>query len=247
GAFIIGGTLFIAGRVSKQRDMADLGLHGTEAVVVGGVFGGVLKNFFGRARPFVHPPTDSTGFDPNNWQIGRGVKAGDSYRSFPSGHTVAAFAAAAAVANETSRWWPQWTWVIAPAMYGGDGARVGRDVKPGIVVIAALTGSVADRIHSVQERYDPRMAAELPPHLTLIGSSGMGPISVRTSAELLREALIPVAQSVAPLTLRFDPPMQFMQSDVVVLPTDANGPVRALHEAMADRIRAARIVTERPR
>ena len=120
-------------------------------------------------------------------------------------------------------------------------------MKPGIVVIAALTGSVADRIHSVQERYDPRMAAELPPHLTLIGSSGMGPISVRTSAELLREALIPVAQSVAPLTLRFDPPMQFMQSDVVVLPTDANGPVRALHEAMADRIRAARIVTERPR
>ena len=120
-------------------------------------------------------------------------------------------------------------------------------MKPGIVVIAALTGSVADRIHSVQERYDPRMAAELPPHLTLIGSSGMGPISVRTSAELLREALIPVAQSVAPLTFRFDPPMQFMQSDVVVLPTDANGPVRALHEAMADRIRAARIVTERPR
>ena len=121
GAFIIGGTLYIAGRVSKQRDMADLGLHGTEAVVIGGVFGGVLKNFFGRARPFVHPPTDSTGFDPNNWQIGRGVKAGDSYRSFPSGHTVAAFAAAAAVASETSRWWPQWTWVIAPAMYGGAG------------------------------------------------------------------------------------------------------------------------------
>src|SRR5881394_114272 len=63
GAFIIGGTLYIAGRVSKQREMADLGLHGTEAVVIGGVFGGVLKNFFGRARPFVHPPTDSTGFD----------------------------------------------------------------------------------------------------------------------------------------------------------------------------------------
>jgi len=41
--------------------------------------------------------------------------------------------------------------------------------------------------------------------------------------------------------------MRFMQSDVVVLPLDPNGPVRALHEAMAERIRAARIVTERAR
>jgi membrane-associated phospholipid phosphatase len=119
GAFIIGGTLYVVGRASKQRDMADLGLHGTEAVVVGSVFAGLLKDSFGRARPFVHPPTDSTGFDPNNWQFGRGFKSGDSYRSFPSGHSVAAFAAAAAVVSETSRWWPNLRWAIGPAMYGG--------------------------------------------------------------------------------------------------------------------------------
>jgi len=53
GAFFIGGGLYIAGRLSKQQDMADLGLHGTEAVIVGGLFAGVLKNAFGRARPFV--------------------------------------------------------------------------------------------------------------------------------------------------------------------------------------------------
>jgi membrane-associated phospholipid phosphatase len=121
GAFFIGGGLYIAGRASKQRDMADLGLHGTEAVVLGSVFAGVLKDAFGRARPFVHPPTDSTGFNPNDWQFGRGLTEGDKYRSFPSGHSVAAFAAAAAVVNETSRWWPNLTWVIGPAMYGGAG------------------------------------------------------------------------------------------------------------------------------
>ncbi|HEY7234929.1 MAG TPA: 2'-5' RNA ligase family protein [Gemmatimonadaceae bacterium] len=120
-------------------------------------------------------------------------------------------------------------------------------MKAGIVVIAELSGSVAERIHEVQQRYDPRMAAELPPHLTLIGSSGMGPISVRTSAETLREALLPVTQATPRLTLRFDPPIRFMQSNVVVLPLDPNGPVRALHEAMAERIRAAHIVTERAR
>jgi 2'-5' RNA ligase len=120
-------------------------------------------------------------------------------------------------------------------------------VKPGIVVVAELTGPVAERIHEAQEQYDPRMAAELPPHLTLIGSSGMGPISVRTDPERLREALLHGTRGTAPMTLTFEPPMRFMQSDVVVLPLDPNGPVRALHERLAEGIRAAKIVTERPR
>ena len=121
GAFFIGGTLYLVGRLSKQNDMADLGLHGTEAVIVGSVFAGVLKDAFGRARPFVKPRKDSVDFDANNWQFGRGLRAGDSYRSFPSGHSVAAFAAAAAVVNETSRWWPGYQWLIGPAMFGGAG------------------------------------------------------------------------------------------------------------------------------
>jgi 2'-5' RNA ligase len=120
-------------------------------------------------------------------------------------------------------------------------------VKPGIVVVAKLSGETAERILEVQQRYDPRMAAELPPHLTLIGSSGMGPISVRTSPEALREALLPATESTPPMTLRFDPPMRFMQSEVVVLPLDPNGVVRALYEAMAERIRAGHIIAERAR
>jgi len=120
GAVIIGVSMYTVGRVSKQRDMADLGLHGTEAVLVGAGAADVLKLSFGRARPYVHPPTDSTGFDANNWQFGRGLKGGD-YQSFPSGHTVAAFAAAAAVTSETSRWWPNLRLVIGPMMYGGAG------------------------------------------------------------------------------------------------------------------------------
>jgi 2'-5' RNA ligase len=120
-------------------------------------------------------------------------------------------------------------------------------VKAGIVVVASLAGPVAARIHEIQQTFDPRMAAELPPHLTLVGSSGAGPISVRTSPETLRSALLPVAESTPPLLLRFEPPMRFMQSNVVVLPLDPNGPVRALHERLVERIRAAGIVTERAR
>jgi membrane-associated phospholipid phosphatase len=118
GSFIIGGSLYAIGRLSKQNEMADLGLHGTEAIVVGSAFAMVLKGAFGRARPYVKPQTDSTVFNASSWQFGRGY-AKEQYRSFPSGHTVAAFAAAAAVSNEASRWLPEWKWAIGTAMYGG--------------------------------------------------------------------------------------------------------------------------------
>jgi 2'-5' RNA ligase len=103
-------------------------------------------------------------------------------------------------------------------------------VKPGIVILSELTGALATRIHAVQQEYDPRMAAELPPHITLTGSSGMGPIAVDTPVEELERLLGPITAATAPITLRFELPMRFMQSNVVVLPIDPHGPIRDLHE-----------------
>jgi membrane-associated phospholipid phosphatase len=114
GAFIIGGTMYATGRLSHSERLAELGLYGTEALVVGEGIGSLLKDTFGRARPFV-----DTLPNPDNWQLFRGFSGGDKYRSFPSGHSVAAFAAAAAVSSETSRWWPGAIYVIGPTMYGG--------------------------------------------------------------------------------------------------------------------------------
>ena len=114
GSFIIGGSMYAVGRLSKSDRLAELGLHGTEALVLGSVFGTVLKNTFGRARPYV-----DTVPNPDNWQLLRGWKGQDKFRSFPSGHTTAAFAAAAAVTAEMSRWYPSSIWYIGPSMYGG--------------------------------------------------------------------------------------------------------------------------------
>lgn len=114
GAFIIGTSMYVVGRVTKVNRMAELGLFGTEALVIGEGVGSLLKDVVGRARPWV----DSTP-NPDNWQLFRGFTGGDKYRSFPSGHTVAGFAAAAAVSSETSRWWPHAIYVVGPAMYGG--------------------------------------------------------------------------------------------------------------------------------
>jgi 2'-5' RNA ligase len=116
-------------------------------------------------------------------------------------------------------------------------------VKPGIIVMSELQGDVAARVLDVQRRFDPRMAAELPPHVTITGSSGMGPISPDTTDEEMIEALEPVAAASAPFAVTLQPPMQFMQSTVVVLPIDPNGPIRALHE----RIKSSGLSYERPR
>src|SRR4029078_12441010 len=84
-------------------------------------------------------------------------------------------------------------------------------VKPGIIVMSELRGEMAARVLEIQRRVDPRMAAELPPHVTITGSSGMGPISPGVSDDALREALEPVAAATTPFAVRLQPPMRFMQ------------------------------------
>ncbi len=109
--------------------------------------------------------------------------------------------------------------------------------------MSELNGDVAARVLDVQRRFDPRMAAELPPHVTITGSSGMGPISPDTTEAELIAALTPVAAETAPFAVQLLPPMQFMQSTVVVMTIDPNGPIRALHE----RIKSSGLPHSRPR
>ena len=53
-------------------------------------------------------------------------------------------------------------------------------MKSGIVILSELRGPVRDRVLELQRRYDPKLAGMLPPHVTLTGSSGIGPIAADT-------------------------------------------------------------------
>ncbi|MFL5560671.1 MAG: phosphatase PAP2 family protein [Gemmatimonadaceae bacterium] len=113
GAVAIGGALYLGGRLARNERMADLGLHGTEAIFVGLAATSLIKGTAGRARPYVNVN------NPHDFKLFRGFRNGSDDSSFPSGHTLTGFAAASAVTAETSRWWPHSTWYIAPVMYGG--------------------------------------------------------------------------------------------------------------------------------
>ena len=113
GSVAIGVSMYAVGRVAHWRNVADLGLHGTEAVALSGAATALIKGLAGRARPYVSLDTNASDF-----RLARGFNRG-GYQSFPSGHTSAAFAAASVVTSESQRWWPHQTWLVAPAMYGG--------------------------------------------------------------------------------------------------------------------------------
>jgi membrane-associated phospholipid phosphatase len=116
GSYVIGAGLYAFGRIAKHDRIADLGWHGTEAVMLAEGMTYMIKGLAGRARPFM-----SEGSDPDDLYFLRGFRSGN-FSSFPSGHSTTAFAAAAAVTNESTRWWPNSTWVIGPLMYGGAAA-----------------------------------------------------------------------------------------------------------------------------
>jgi membrane-associated phospholipid phosphatase len=113
GSIIIGSAAYVVGKVTHHKDLADAGFHGTESIIFASGITMVLKDVLGRSRPFV-----SNGTDPRDWKFGGGFKSGDR-QSFPSGHTTAAFAAAASVTSEVKRMYPQYAWVAGPIMYTG--------------------------------------------------------------------------------------------------------------------------------
>ncbi len=100
----------------------------------------------------------------------------------------------------------------------------------GIFILAELAGAAGERVRELQLRYDPKLANSTRPHVTVAGSSGMGPIERDTTTEELRRALEPIARETAPLVLPFGPSQRFMQTEIVSFPLDPHGALRALHE-----------------
>ena len=103
-------------------------------------------------------------------------------------------------------------------------------VKSGIFIIAGIPGVTGERIAEVQKAYDPRLVKLGAPHVTLAGSSGVGPIAADTPLAELEAVLTPITSTTAPITLKFGRPTRFMQTEIVVLPLDPHGPLRTLHE-----------------
>jgi 2'-5' RNA ligase len=103
----------------------------------------------------------------------------------------------------------------------------------GIFIVAELTGPVQTTVHTIQQRFDPKLARGTPPHITVAGSSGVGPLPVDTRVADISQALEPITHATPPITVHFEHPHRYMTTDIIVLPVDPHGPIRTLHEAIA--------------
>jgi 2'-5' RNA ligase len=100
----------------------------------------------------------------------------------------------------------------------------------GIFILAELPPDLAGRIRAINERYDTKLSRYRPPHITLAGSSGAGPIPPSVTVEEMRAKLEPITRDTPAITLTLQPAQQFMQTNIIVLPIDAHGPLRVLHD-----------------
>jgi hypothetical protein len=107
---LAGGILYLTGRLTKQRHLADIAFHATEAVFVSSTLLTLVRGAVGRTRPYVTPD------DPTNFDAFQGFKQFE-YRSFPSIHASANFAVAAVVSSEMKRRWPDRMEWVPPVLY----------------------------------------------------------------------------------------------------------------------------------
>ena len=112
GSVVTGFGIYLVGRMDGQRRVQAMGLHTVESILLADVLGGGIKFMAGRQRPFADIK------NPYNFQLWRGF-ASDQYRSFPSGHTVTAFAFASTVTRESQFWWPHAGFYVGTVFYGG--------------------------------------------------------------------------------------------------------------------------------
>ncbi len=112
GSFVAAAGLYGIGRANGQRRLQSAGLHSLESILIADILGVGIKLTAGRARPYVDIDK------PYDFQLFRGL-SGDSYRSFPSGHTITAFAFASSFTRETQFWRPHSAFFVGTVMYGG--------------------------------------------------------------------------------------------------------------------------------
>ena len=143
GARAVGPLLAVAGSVTRNPTLSDIGIHISESYAAAAVAVFVVKGIAGRARPYWVSSLNAYDFE-----LGRGFPHREPYSSFPSGHATGSFAFAATITVEASRRWPERKVLIGGLAYGGaflDGvSRVYRDTHwPSDVAVGALIGTVS--------------------------------------------------------------------------------------------------------
>ena len=110
-AFAASLVTFAVGKIAGKPRVAEVGWHAAEGVFVAAGVQTLIKNAFGRSRPFVTNHRNPTDLHP-----GKGFKD-PWYRSMPSLHTGGMMAMATVMTSEIDRWHPGSVRYVRPVAY----------------------------------------------------------------------------------------------------------------------------------
>ena len=114
---ITGGSVYALAELSQNRGTADVALHTTESVASAAMFIQVVRGMLGRGRPYVIDDAgEKRDTDPYEFNFLKGFTS-FNYRSYPSMHAMASFAAASALTSEMRYRNTPHRGVIAPALF----------------------------------------------------------------------------------------------------------------------------------
>jgi membrane-associated phospholipid phosphatase len=99
------------GRLTKQRTMADIGLHSAESIILASLASQAIRGPLGRTRP--HAAGDTNQYD---FHFGKGFRNFDN-RAFPSIHTSSGIAVATVLTMELHRRHSAATPYVAPLLF----------------------------------------------------------------------------------------------------------------------------------
>ena len=155
GARAVGPLLAVAGSVTRNPTLSDIGIHVSESYAAAAVAVFIVKGIAGRARPYT--VSSESAYD---FELGRGFPHREPYSSFPSGHATGSFAFAASITVEAARRWPQRKVLVGGLAYGGaflDAvSRVYRDTHwPSDVAAGALIGTVSGIVVTRRQHAHP--------------------------------------------------------------------------------------------
>ncbi len=133
------GIFYAQGAIWKNQRSKKVALMGVKAYLVAGLLVNIPKITIGRHRPYQDTPSDPNQFEgPITF----------SYKSFPSGHTTAAFAVATVIASEyqSTIWVPILSYTVA-AMSGMSRIYDNKHWASDVVFGAALGWSIGKLVH----------------------------------------------------------------------------------------------------
>jgi membrane-associated phospholipid phosphatase len=110
GTIIVAGTLLGVGEATGREHLSSMGLYAAQATVAGELVTYSGKVLMGRMRPL------ASEHDPYDLAVFRGLQDGD-FRSFPSGHTTAAFAVASVLSSEIGERHPRSRRWVTPVLF----------------------------------------------------------------------------------------------------------------------------------